>query len=410
MPASETELGRELVASWQHSDECIVEWILKLAAFDADQLWALDGFANCVTWLEIKCRMSRTNSYEKVRVSHELSRRPVVRAALVNGRLSYTKAQAITRLDGLNDERDEAFVERAIDLSMRSLEAQVRNWNYFNGQDNRPDGLDDDYGLMRQPGALGGMGRLVLEAPNEDLDRLVALADAYLDFLHHNSPEKVLRLRSEDEAVDKSRNGTDSLADSDLCDQDRAEAIPPRSLSARRLDALFDLLEEVALVNTYKLDPEKAAIGVTVQYEHLLAEKGLATTDLGTTLTGEAARRLACDAAVHRIVVQGASEILDIGRKTRTWPTALRRAIRARHGHRCAVEGCNRRITEIHHLIFWENGGTTSINNGVPVCSYHHHLVHEGGWYITWDPTTSVTRLVGPAGQVLETKAQLWAA
>ena len=404
MPESETELGRELVGSWQQTDECIVGWILKLAEFDADQLWTVDGFANCVSWLEIKCGMSRTTSYEKVRVSHELVRRPVLRAALVDARLPFSKAQVITRLDGLDDERDARFVASASDMSMRTLEARVRNWNYFNGQDNRP-GLDDHYGLSRQPGALGGMGRLVLEAPNEDLDRLISIADAYLDFLQHNEPVDESRIGTDElEPVDESRIGT---ADGEPVDEPLVET---RSLSARRLDALLDLLEEVALVNTDKLDPERAAIGVTVQYEHLLADKGLATTDLGTTLTGEAARRLACDAAVHRIVVQGASEILDIGRKTRTWPTALRRAIRARHGHRCAVEGCDRRITEIHHLIFWENGGVTSINNGVPLCAYHHHLVHEGGWYITWNPRTSVTRLVGPAGQVLETKAQFWAA
>ena len=190
--------------------------------------------------------------------------------------------------------------------------------------------------------------------------------------------------------------------------QDEFEELPKRSSSARRLDLLLDLMEEIALVNDDKIDPETASIGVTVQYEDLINNARVLTlTDQESILTGDAVRRLACDAGIHRMVIQGVSEFLDIGRKTRTWTTAQRRAIRARHNHRCAAGGCRRRITHIHHLQWWEDGGETNIDNGVPLCSYHHHLVHEGGWTITWNPNTGITRMEGPAGQILETQANL---
>ncbi len=160
--------------------------------------------------------------------------------------------------------------------------------------------------------------------------------------------------------------------------------------------------------NADQIDPETAAIGITIAYEDLIQNRRVLTlTDQESTLTGEAVRRLCCDAGIHRLVIQGVSEFLDIGRKTRTWTTAQRRAIRARHHHRCAAGGCRRRITHIHHLEWWENGGDTSVENGVPLCSYHHHLVHESGWTITFNPHTGLTRMEGPAGQTLESHANL---
>jgi hypothetical protein len=144
---------------------------------------------------------------------------------------------------------------------------------------------------------------------------------------------------------------------------------------------------------------------VTIQYEDLITATGNGLTSQGSTLTGESVRRLCCDAGIHRVVVKGQSEILDFGRDERLFNRAARRAIRFRHGHSCAVRGCGRRITHIHHVRWWENGGETCVDNGIPLCLYHHHLVHEGGWEIVWDPITGKTILEGPRGQTLETTA-----
>jgi hypothetical protein len=403
MSEPETEMGRELVADWRREEGDGVTWILKLAEFDRDGLWAIDGFTNCVSWLEVKCEMARGTAFEKVRVAHELTRRPIVRAAFESGTLPFTKIQAITRLGGLNDDRDQTFVDAALGMSIRALEWRVRMWNFANGDGTEPD--MDRYGLRREPGFMDGFGRLVMEAPNDMLDRVVGIVDAYDRFLFHNGTNQ-LRLMP----VDESRNGTHpqvAYGDDDA-QAPRVDEQPRRPLPARRLDLFFDLLEEVVLVNDDKIDPEVASIGITVQYEDLIANRPyLVLSDQESLITGEAVRRLACDAGIHRMVIRGVSEFLDIGRKTRIWTTAQRRAIRARHNHRCAAAGCNRRITQIHHIEWWEDGGATSIDNGVPLCSYHHHLVHDGGWTITYNPHTGITRLEGPQGQVLETQVDV---
>ena len=93
------------------------------------------------------------------------------------------------------------------------------------------------------------------------------------------------------------------------------------------------------------------------------------------------AQRLACDCAVGRVVMNGESEILDLGRRLRLVSPAIRRAVE-RRDRGCVWPGCDRptRWCDAHHIIPWERGGPTSIENCALLCRRHHMLVHEGGW------------------------------
>ena len=47
----------------------------------------------------------------------------------------------------------------------------------------------------------------------------------------------------------------------------------------------------------------------------------------------------------------------------------------------------------MHHIDYWAisdsgGGGSTDLNNMVPLCSRHHHAAHEGGWKLKLDPVT----------------------
>ncbi len=338
--------------------------------------------------------------------------------AFLSGRLTYSKARALTRLDGLNDERDAAFIAEFADESADALERLVRWWNLRNGDNERE---PDHYEIPRvrfHPGFSGANGRVIIDGPNEDLARLVNVLDAYGSFLFFNATESsekasvkppVLRAENPDEPAFATADaiGAPYANRWEPEASDEASVEPPLSLSQRRFEWLVDLVEEVALVHVDELDPDRASVAVTVPYESLVgspAAADIGVLDAGPIITGHALRRLACDCGVSRMVVCGASEILDVGRKTRTWNRAQRRAIRARHGHQCAVRGCDRRITEIHHLVFWENGGDTCIENGVPLCSRHHHMVHDLGWAIEWDHRSGVTTFRGPQGQTLSSE------
>ena len=94
-------------------------------------------------------------------------------------------------------------------------------------------------------------------------------------------------------------------------------------------------------------------------------------------------RKLACDADVLPVVLSGAGRILDIGRAQRLFPPHLRKALHARDGG-CAFPGCTipGPWTEAHHIQYWSRGGSTSTDNGVLLCSHHHHEVHKQNWQI----------------------------
>ena len=99
-------------------------------------------------------------------------------------------------------------------------------------------------------------------------------------------------------------------------------------------------------------------------------------------IKGETARRLACEAGIHRLIVQGRSVVLDAGRTVRTVTPAMRRAMRDR-SPTCEFGHCDlpERWCSAHHIDWWgRDDGETNIDDLAFLCSWHHHLVHEGGW------------------------------
>jgi hypothetical protein len=103
----------------------------------------------------------------------------------------------------------------------------------------------------------------------------------------------------------------------------------------------------------------------------------------GSHVSAETSRRLSCDAALVRVRHAAGGSILDVGRRTRTIPPALRRALEVRD-RGCRFPGCESRFCDAHHVRHWGQGGETSLSNTVLLCAVHHRLVHEGGWRVGW--------------------------
>jgi Domain of unknown function (DUF222)/HNH endonuclease len=119
----------------------------------------------------------------------------------------------------------------------------------------------------------------------------------------------------------------------------------------------------------------------------------------GPTLSPETVRRLGCDAGVVRIVERDGRP-LTVGRRTRTIPPALRRALRSRDAG-CRFPGCaHERFLHAHHIRHWAKGGPTTLENLVQLCSYHHRLVHEGGFRVESSGRGAV-RFRRPDGRVV---------
>jgi Domain of unknown function (DUF222) len=157
----------------------------------------------------------------------------------------------------------------------------------------------------------------------------------------------------------------------------------PLSYASRRADALARVAEG------YLQNPvDSAEVSTADRYQvvvHVDAETlkeqsaGRCHLEHGPTLPAETVRRLSCDASLVRILETERGEPLDVGRKTRSIPPAIRRALNARDPG-CCFPGCTyQRYLDAHHVEHWVDGGETKLKNLVHLCRTHHRLVHEGG-------------------------------
>jgi len=178
-----------------------------------------------------------------------------------------------------------------------------------------------------------------------------------------------------------------------------------RTPAERRADALIAVCQHFLGHNT-RPEPRRRRphVNIIIPLSDLTNGRPGATDD-GTVLSGEAIRRMACDADINRCVTNGASVILDYGTTTRVVPRALFAALVIRDGH-CRFPGCDRPVDwcEAHHVRHWANGGTTDLGNLVLLCSRHHHVVHKPRWHATFHPETARFTVTNPNGHTRTTQ------
>jgi hypothetical protein len=110
-------------------------------------------------------------------------------------------------------------------------------------------------------------------------------------------------------------------------------------------------------------------------------EPGRAELEDGTRVSAETCRRLACDASVVTVTHASDGGVLDVGRRTRTTPPSIRRALDVRD-RGCRFPGCGARFADAHHIEHWADGGETRLENLILLCPHHHRLLHEGGFRV----------------------------
>ena len=153
----------------------------------------------------------------------------------------------------------------------------------------------------------------------------------------------------------------------------------------RYADALVELCRrQLAADDLPTRSGEKSQIVVTMELDQLREGVGSGLLDTGDRLSPDAVRKLACDAQIVPALLGTDGQPLDLGRATRTFTAAQRRALGLRDGQGCAFPGCDRPMTwcEGHHIRHWIDGGLTDLANGVLHCGYHHTTIHQGDWVV----------------------------
>jgi len=210
--------------------------------------------------------------------------------------------------------------------------------------------------------------------------------------------------------------------------EDRVEGDDPAAVRLRRrrqpylnVIALSDicgaLLERGDLGSHHGVVP-RAVLDVDLHdlhttYGGMLRTPGSAE---GTPLGRQDVRRLLCDAVVSTAITTGArprctcgcphcahdgsgptldellreaaKEVMYVGRAERVVTPRLRRALEVRDQGRCTRPGCGVPASRCraHHVVHWEDGGPTDLDNCLLVCERHHRDLHGGGWTLQPDP------------------------
>ena len=117
---------------------------------------------------------------------------------------------------------------------------------------------------------------------------------------------------------------------------------------------------------------------------------------------------IAGTADIHVVVVRGGFVLhapgnLDLGRSTRIASPAQRRVLRALYPT-CCIRGCHTPFDHchLHHIVWWRHGGRSDLSNFVPLCSKHHHAVHDDGWQLSMTPDRQLT-VTMPDGRQMST-------
>jgi len=343
--SSLTELEREICELAAHIAVAECRWLLLVAEFDTRGGWAEWGVKSCAHWLSWRCSIGLPVAREKIRVAHRLEELPLTREAFSRGELSYCKVRALTR--AATPATEAGLVEIARHATGAQLEKLVgcysKALSATLGTAQRAQELRYLKWSWNEDGSL----RLEAQLPPDD-GALVVNALTALEESHAEGDEYV--------------------------------ASPA---AARRADALVALAKGAGAAVGAGASAGGAEVVVHVDAASLAADEVVERAELadGPTVPPETVRRLGCDAAVVRIVEQD-GQPLTVGRRTRTIPPALRRALRSRD-QGCRFPGCtHRRFMHAHHIEHWARGGPTTLENLVQLCSYHHRLVHEGGFRV----------------------------
>jgi hypothetical protein len=341
-------------------------WLRLIAEFDRRDGWHGAGIMSCAHWLAWQCGLSPGAAREHVRVARALESLPLIEAAFAEGRLSYSKVRALTRI--AEPDTEVSLLDLALETTASQVERTVRQWR-------RADRLNSGAEpVSRKPSFEhwwddDGMLVAKVRLPPEEGATFIASIESLA--------ERSARRERAQQKKATVEGPVDTEEDGHPVDEARRAA---ERLSAGRVHALTLLARVAADADRRAGDPPRREVVVHVDAAVLAddAAAGRAYLEGGPALSGADIRRMLCEATVVTMLEQG-REPLAVGRRKRRATKGQRRALLRRDGG-CARPGCTEtRIERLHahHLRHWLFGGHTDLPNMVLLCDRDHGLVHD---------------------------------
>jgi len=362
---STNDLADQIVELAGHLNAAHYRFLSLIAEFDRRKGWNCRATRDCAHWLNWKCGIDLGAAREKVRTARALEKLTQVSAAMERGEVSYSQVRAITRV--ATPENEHYFLHIALHGTAHHVETLVRA--YRRATEAEELSREQQQRVHREVRYCWDVdGSLILKA------RLPADVGA-------------LVLKALEAAVPE---------------------VPPDDVdrptwSHKRADAMAVIFESFLAHGAEAMSGgERHQVVVHVSAETLQAGGGHhCEIEDGPAVAAETARRLACDASLVAIVEDEKGEPLNVGRKTRSMPPALQRALNARDKG-CRFPGCtHKKYTDAHHIQHWAHGGETKMSNLVTLCRFHHRKVHEGQVVVQVLDDGAI-RFVQPNGECFE--------
>ncbi len=347
-----SRLGDEITEMSAHLTAGTCQLLELIQVFDEEGGWQGSGINSCAHWLNWKCGTSIGAAREQVRVSRALPALPKILAAFRQGRVSYSKVRAMTRVATARNE--DVLLNVALHGTAAHVETQVRLYRKVK----RIEALEQENGRHE---------KRELNLYQDD--------DGFWVLRGRFTPEQGALISK---ALDAAK---DQLFEEHK--QVPEEQASPSPIASRRADALERVAENfLAGANHDASGGDRYLVHIHTQVDTLMADGEGAESEIEDRghVPAETSRRMACDCSVVHWREDDQGEPLNIGRKTRSIPPAIRRALKRRDGG-CRFPGCTcTRFVDAHHIRHWADGGETSMNNLVLLCRRHHRLVHEEGF------------------------------
>ena len=391
-------LERQLTSHAAHLAAAEARWLGWLGEYCIREGWGTWGCSGPVQWLSWQCGMSPSTAREKVRIALALRELPVIARRFGQGRLSYSKVRALTRIATPDSDYD--LAELAVAATGSQLDTIVRA---------RKRALDSNAGATDAWGQRRVTSRSIGEnlteirilVPNDESDRaLDAIAAEVSATIDDAKGETGLDRK----AVTEARGGFAAMrADAAIAlltgDSLTVEAVPTEVQIVVDADShdrhlALDQNAPAGAFDIPRANAEATSTGTAVQVgvdadshdHHLALDQNApagAFTSRGRAIAPSVGARLCCDPRIAVLVEDSRGTVFGSGRETRLVNRKLRRALLRRDRGQCQFPGCRaHRRLHAHHIIHWNNGGPTELNNLILLCNLHHHVVHEGGWNV----------------------------
>ncbi len=319
-------LGEDIAATAAAIDAATHHLLTQIREFDERGGWYRQGALSCAHWLNWRIGLNLGAAREKVRVAKALGALALIDEALGRGELSYSKVRAMTRVATGANEADLLQMARYATASqLERICAHYRQVAEISGEQAR---ATEDRRWVTQRATDDGMVAVTIRVHPDEATQLM----------------QAIRVSAE-------------------------------TSGGEMADGAVAMAEDVLRGRA----PNRAPVDVSL---HVSAETWQGHTEDGTGVSAETCRRLCCDAGVAPVVEDADGKVLGVGRKTRTTPAAIKRALAARD-QGCRFPGCTHtRHVDAHHIVHWADGGSTELENLVDLCRRHHRYVHEFGYQV----------------------------